>query len=193
MKSMVLSLFLLLLNAGLIAQVNDSNRHIKGIYLNNKTQIVTLNGLPISFYINHPRIDENAKKFYKGELSFSKDLIPYGLLDSLLTQNTETRPFYFFIFNQIVNLSNGQMVDIVASRCVEFVEKYPCDFFNSFNQNDVEINVVKWTTYIGANLKDRNSYATFKNQVDSRMKGNCSDVYDLLKSFLAEVRMCLSR
>jgi hypothetical protein len=191
MKSFFLSLFLVLTCFGLMAQVNDSNRHSKRRYHTFNSQISMLNGKPISFYLNHPRIDKISKRFYKGELILVRDSIPACLMDSLFTRNSETRPFYFFLFNQIVDLSDGKMVKSVASKCTTFVQLYPCEFFNSFNQTDIDINVVKWTTYIGLTLMDKPSYFDFKGQVDSKLKTECSDVQDLSKSFFREVRMCL--
>jgi len=159
----------------------------------NRIRAISLNGQPISFYLNHPKIDSTSKLFFKGELSLTQNQISLCLLDSILTYNSETRPFYFFIFNQIVDLSDGEMVDPVAAKCLEFVQKYPCDFFNAFNQSDIDINVVRWTTYIGLTLKERSRYADFKYSVDSKLNRNCSEVQDLWKSFLVEVRMCLVR
>ena len=184
---------LLLVNVGLMGQVNSYNRHAKSKLFTNNAQFSMLDGKPISYYLNHPSIDKNAKRIYGGELGFSRDTLPTCIMDSLLTHNSETRPFYFFIFNQFVEQSNGKMIDLVALKCTEFVEKYPCEFFNSFNQPDLDINVVKWTTYIALSLKDRASYINFKGEVDSNLKANKCDVQDLSKSFFTEVRMCLVR
>ncbi len=193
MKTFISLVILALFSSGLMGQVYDLNKHAKSKLLTSKAQISILDGRPISFYLNHPSIDKNSKRLYKGELGFSRDSVPSCIMDSLLTINSETRPFYFFIFNQFVDQANGKMIDLVALKCTVFVEKYPCEFFNFFNQPDLDINVVKWTTYIGLTLKDRNGYAEFKSKIDYKIKGNCADIQDLLKSFMTEVRMCLAR
>lgn len=192
MKSFFLSFLFVWFGFGVIAQVN-SNNHAKRIYFTNKSQINELNGKPISFYLNNSQIDKKSKKFYEGELKIIRDSIPPYFMDSLLTKNSETRPFYFFIFNQLVDMSNGKMVTVISSKCTEYVQMYPCEFFNSFNQSDVNINVVKWTTYIGQTLIDKTKYFEFKELVDSKLKAECSEVQDLSKSFFREVRMCLVR
>ena len=187
----VLIIVFTLFGKNLIAQkpmLVSSSKHAD---FTNRNIVTTLNGRPISFYLNHLQIDSYSKMFFKGKLSISSNSITNGIIDSVLTKNPETRPFYFFLFNQIVDLSDETMVDLVANRCVDFVEKYPCDFFNSFNQPDININVVKWTTYMGQALKDRNKYVDFKNVVDCNLKGCCFGVQDLWKSFFVEVRMCL--
>ena len=189
MKSIYFILFFALFNLGLMAQVNGFNRKIK--LITNKTQISMLNGNPISFYLNHPCIDKISKKFYKGALAFRRDSIPNNIMDSLLTRNSETRPFYFFLFNQFVVQVSGKMTDRYAFICTEFVENYPCEFFNSFNQPYIDINVVKWTTFIGMTLKYRARYADFKGKIDLQLRDKCFDIQDLAKSFFNEVRMCL--
>lgn len=191
MKSAILFFLSTIVSVGSIAQVNDSNRHAKNLHRVNSVQITALDGRPIGFFLNHPEIDNYSKKFYKGEYCISGDSIPSNILDSLFTENPETRPFYFFIFNQIVEMSNGKMEEKVASRCLRYIEKYPCEFFNSFNKPEININVVKWTTYIGKELKDRNSFAAYKGSIDPRIKASCLDIQDLAKSFFVEVRMCL--
>jgi hypothetical protein len=193
MKTFFSLTILVLVNFGLMGQVNDYRRQTKSKQIINRIQISVLNGKPINFYLNHPSIDKNSKRIYKGELGFSRDTIPTDILDSLFTRNSETRPFYFFIFNQFVEQSEGKMIDRVAVRCTEFVERYPCEFFNSFIQPDLNINVVKWTTFIGMSLKDRVGYADFRGLVDFKLRANCGDAQDLSKSFFAEVRMCLVR
>ena len=178
---------------GIKAQISDSNKHFKNAPVINKVQVNVLRGQPISFFLNHSGIDINSKKVYKGEKSIHEENILNGIMDSLISCGVEVRPFYFFIFNQIVDLSNGDQEERVARVCKEFIENYPCDLFYSFNQPELNINVVKWTTYIGLTLRDRANYIVFKNNVDSKIKTNCADIQDLLKSFMAEVRMCLLR
>jgi hypothetical protein len=191
LKSSFLLFYLLSLSLALNAQINDSNKHSKRFALTNKIQINELNGKPISYFLNHKGIDINAKKFYNGALGISDDKIAKGIIDSVLTRNIETLPFYFFLFNQIVDLSNEQMIEVVSRRCVDFVVQNPCEFFAAFNQNGININVVKWTTYIGYSLKDKPSFQIFKKTIDDKLKANCSGVQDLSQSFLKEVRMCL--
>ncbi|RPH33375.1 MAG: hypothetical protein EHM93_05345 [Bacteroidales bacterium] len=153
----------------------------------------TLDGKPIGFFLNHSGIDKDAKRFYRGELGVGDGNTLNGIADSLISCSLETKPFYFFIFNQIVELSNGEYEEFVASKCKEFLEMYPCEFFHSFNQPELNINVVKWTNYIGITLKDRGSFSIYRTRVDSTIKARCPDIQDLLKSFMVEVRMCLVR
>lgn len=190
MRNAFIVTFIFLIGSAL-AQTAVTNNQSKQNDYRNKNRISTLIGHQISFYLNHSQIDSHSKMFFKGELAISNNAITYGILDSVLTKNEETRPFYFFIFNQIVDLTNEKMLDLVSNKCLEFVEKYPCEYFTAFNEQDIDINVVKWTTFIGQALKDKNRFATFRSVVDAKINGSCSGIQDLWKSFRTEVRMCL--
>lgn len=190
MRNTFLVIFSFLIGSAL-AQTTATNSQSKQSDFRNKNRISMLSCHQISFYLNHPQIDSHSKMFFKGELAISNNAITYGIIDSVLTKNEETRPFYFFIFNQIVDLSDERMLDLVSNKCLEFVETYPCDYFTVFNGQDIDINVVKWTTFIGQALKDKNRFAIFRSVVDAKINGSCSGIQDLWKSFKTEVRMCL--
>jgi len=85
------------------------------------------------------------------------------------------------------------MVDMVGHKELQFIEKYPCEFFKAFNQDDIDVNVVKWTTFMGKTLENKTNYYEYRNKIDSKLKGSCSDLQDVFKSFFTEVRMCLVR
>lgn len=157
----------------------------------NKEKVYNLAGKPISFFLNHPDIDTDSKRFYKGELAITSNSITYRILDNTITSNSETRPFYFFILNRIVAISDNSLMAEVSFRCKGFIELYPCDFFQALNQPDVNVNIVKWTTYVGLSLSGAGKYLAFKNSVDTKIKSNCIEIQDLWKSFSNEVRMCI--
>ncbi len=186
-------LFLVFIGFGLRAQGVDSNNRQNGNLLTNKVRLSSLNGVSLNFYLNHRGIDGIAKKFYKGEGDIKNQQVLNTISDSLISCNSEVRPFYFFLFNRIVDISDGPFDERIALRCKEYIEKYPCDFFSSFNQPELNINVVKWTMLIGSNLKDKGSFATYRGGVDAKLRSSCPDVQDLLRSFMMEVRMCLVR
>lgn len=175
------------------AQTLDSNNHHANGALRNRVKVSVLGSKTVGFYLSSSKIDDNAKGFYKGQVDFKSSKVLIEILDSALVCSEDVRPFYFFIFNRIVDLSDGSFDDLIAARCKRYIEKYPCDFFNSFNEPEQIINVVRWTTLIGSDLKDRGSFAQFRGSVDLKVKASCPDVQDLLKSFMMEVRMCLVR
>jgi len=194
MKKIYFFHFLFLFSFGvLFGQTNyETFNRLPKKYVNTQ-RIHTLKNKPINFYLNHTSIDSNSKKFYRGELAISNNEITYSILDSALTKNQETRPFYFFILNKIVELSGNDISGMVSERSMNYVKLYPCEFFRELNQPEIEINVVKWTTYLGQSLSGGNKYALFRNEVDTKIRSHCNEIYDLWKSFNNEVRMCVVR
>ena len=156
-------------------------------------RLLTINGIPTNDYLNNPRVDTYAKKFFKGEIAIANDSITYSILDNAIICDDDIRQFYFYLFNKIIEKSDETMIEGVSIRCLKFIEMYPCDFFKFLNQPDFEVNIVKWTTFVGSRLSGGNKYALFKGKYDSYIKTNCNEVYDLWKSFCTEVRMCLVR
>ena len=194
MKKIYFSILLFYFSFGyLFGQSNhETNNRLAKKYINNQ-RIQTLKNKPISFYLNHTSIDSYSKKFYKGELAISNNEITQSILDSALTKNEETRPFYFFILNKIVELSGSELSGMVSEKSMNYIKLFPCEFFRELNQPEIEINVVKWTTYIGQSLSGGNKYAIFRNEVDTKIRSHCNEIYDLWKSFNNEVRMCVVR
>lgn len=189
----VFFIFISLILSEVSAQSIDSNKHHLNGAMKNRVKVNLLNGEAISIYLSNKKIDDYAKRFYLGEIDYKNPNVLNGILDSALVCQTEVRPFYFFLFNRVVDLSDGTFDDIIAARCRQYIEKYPCDFFNSFNQPEQTINVVRWTMLIGSDLKNKGSFALFRGGIDSKVKSSCPDIQDLLKSFMMEVRMCLIR
>lgn len=187
MKIIFLSI-LAFVGCSLQAQNNGLSRNG---HLTNKVFISELDGRSISFYLNHSRVDNQAKSFYRGEIDFHSGNTFQSITDSLMSSSSDTRPFYFFIFNQIVDLSNAKFDERVVAKCQQFLEDYPCEFFHSFSQPELNINVVKWTNFIGTSLNDKVSFALFRSKVDSKIRANCADSQDLVRSFMSEIRMCL--
>lgn len=175
------------------AQSIDSNKHHTNNAFTNKLRLNSLNGQEMSYFITHTGVDEIAKRFYKGEMSVKDQKVLHCILDSLIICKLEVRAFYFFLFNRIIEISDGVFDEMIALKCKEYIERYPCDFFNSFEQPELNINVVKWTTLIGSNLRDKSSFALYRRDVEAKLKSNCPEVQDLMKSFMIEVRMCLVR
>jgi len=49
-----------------------------------------------SYYLNHGSIGKIAKLFYKGEFAVADDDATFSIVDSVLTRNKDTQPFYIF-------------------------------------------------------------------------------------------------
>jgi len=155
-------------------EISDKNDPKKHPTLTNKTFVNKINGRSIDFYLNHKSIDSPAKLFYNGNYALYDDEETFSFLDSVMTKNEETRPFYIFIYNQAMKVTDGALSEYMASVCRRYMEKYPCEFLSSFNDNVSKIDVDKWTAFIGFDIYDRKTFESFVADVDKKVKTRCS-------------------
>jgi hypothetical protein len=136
----------------------------------NKNKVTSLNGKTIDFYLNNPQIDKNSKLYYNGLFVASFDSITFSIIDSLLTKNNQTRPFYLFVFNQILKKSDGALSEHIATISEKYFDSYPCEFFNIIISKEYPISNNEWASFIGFYLHDRLSYIKFRQKIDLKLK-----------------------
>jgi hypothetical protein len=157
----------------IIKEQNDPKKHPS---LTNKTTIRQLKGKPIEYYLNHKAIGETAKLFYKGEYAIYDDEGTFSIIDSVLTDNAETQPFYFFVFNEMLNISDGAISEYMSSRCTNYVRKFPCDFLRYSSDLIFELDLDKWTSFISFDLYEKINHEEFVRTLDKEIKRDCSSM-----------------
>jgi hypothetical protein len=140
----------------------------------NKNYVDKIDGRPIDFYLSHKDIDTPAKLFYKGEYALYDDEETFRFLNGILTENAETRPFYLFIYNQAMEVTDGALTECMTSICRRYVEKYPCEFLLHLNDKVSRIDVEKWTGFVGFDIYDKKWFDKFVIDIDQKVKGNCA-------------------
>ena len=110
--------------------IPDYNKPKKHPTLINSWFVKELNGKPITFYLNHPQIDTYAKMFYQGQFALCDDTLTFAFLDSVLTTNQETQPFYLHVFNYAVKVADGALAEVMGSYCKPYFEKNTCRFID---------------------------------------------------------------
>jgi hypothetical protein len=153
-----------------ISEKNDPKKHPT---LTNKKTVDKLNGRPIDFYLNHKDIDTPAKLFYKGQYALYDDEETFRFLDGILTENAETRPFYLFIYNQAMVVTDGALAEYMASVCRRYIEKYPCEFLLHLDDKVSKIDLEKWTGFIGFDVYDKVTFEKFVTEISRKIKANC--------------------
>jgi CTP:phosphocholine cytidylyltransferase-like protein len=153
-----------------ISEKNDPKKHPN---FTNKNHVDKIDGRPIDFYLRHKAIDTPAKMFYKGEYALYDDEETFRFLDGILTDNAETRPFYLFIYNQAMEVTDGALAEYMTSICRRYLEKYPCEFLLHLNDKVSRIDVEKWTGFIGFDVYDKETFDKFVMGIDQKVKGNC--------------------
>jgi hypothetical protein len=155
-------------------EISEKNNPKKHPTLINKNYVDKLSGRPIDFYLNHKDIDDPAKLFYKGQYALYDDDETFRFLDSILTENDETRPFYLFIYHQAMEVTDGALAEYMAGVCRRYVEKYPCEFLLHLNDKAPKIDVEKWTGFIGFDIYDKKTFERLVIDIEKKVIGNCS-------------------
>lgn len=155
-------------------QVSSQNDPTKYPGLTNKTFVDKIKGRPIEFYLTHKDIGQTAKLFYQGKFAISDDEGTFSFLDSLLTSNKETKPFYFFVYNQVMKITDGSVAEHMAGLCRAYLTKFPCDFLQETNDKEYQVDLVKWTAFIGFDIYDIATFEKVMSDIDKQVKNRCS-------------------
>lgn len=124
-----------------VSRHNDPKNHPS---LTNKTFVDNIAGKPIKYYLNHKSVGEIAKLFYKGEFAVSDDAATSSIIDSVLTHNNDTRPFYFFLFNRLIELADGALAEYVAEVSGKYLREFPCEFLTMVDNKMYDIDLKQW-------------------------------------------------
>jgi hypothetical protein len=154
------------------AEKNDPQKHPTLI---NRNDVDSIGGKPIDFYLNHRDIDAAAKLFYLGKYALYDDNETFHFLNEVLTDHDATRPFYFFIFNQALKMSDGALAEIMSSICRTYVAKYPCEFLRYLDDTVASVNVAQWASFIGFDVFDKESFEQFSSEIEKEVKESCPD------------------
>jgi hypothetical protein len=139
-------------------------------------------GKPVDFYLTHAGIDPTSKLFYAGKWEASDDDRTFAMLDSVMTRNAETRPFYFYLFNQVMKIADGAPAEYVGVICVRYFNQYPCEFMAMQADATYDVNVSRWAEFIALELYLSESFK--KYSADLKTKA-CSSKE--LTSFLKDI------
>jgi hypothetical protein len=176
MRHLVKILLLTLVQLPSFGQISEHNDPVKYPSLTNQATLSEIQNKPIEYYLNLPTIGETAKLFYKGEYAIHDDEGTFRIIDSVLTMNEETRPFYFFLFNEIVKLSDGAIAEYMSSVCTNYILRNSCEFLRHSKEKTLEIDVDKWTTLVAFDLHDEKNFQEFENGVKQSMDIGCEEL-----------------
>ena len=187
MKNLLFYLFLLGATGG-NTQVPNSNSPSDHPNSVNTMFVNELDGKPISYYLENPDIDGCSKLFYQGKFAASDDLQTYAFLDSVLTNNAATRPFYVYVFNSVMSVADGALAEHIAENCWKYFEKFPCEFFSLKQDQHFVKNYKYW--FDNASLRyyyDEESLAASQERLDklsaivSSQCSTCAEEFDRMK------------
>lgn len=147
----------------------------------NKKRVDSLNGKPISYYLTHKGIDSFSKAFYRGQFPIFYDDISMGIMDSVLTENKQTRPFYLYNFNRMVEMVDAAVAEDAGGRAIAYFEKHTCEFLKSLKDEKYSPNIENWSILIGYELgvsTDNISFNKYMNNIEKKLMANCNKRLD---------------
>ncbi len=89
---------------------------------------------PISFYLSNSHIPKVCKDLYLNNRLPTDDNDVLSLFDSIVTNNTETRPFYFLTLTRTMKNADGAYSEALGAMAKEFVEKRTVEFLTYFTE-----------------------------------------------------------
>ncbi|MFN8397612.1 MAG: leucine-rich repeat domain-containing protein [Bacteroidia bacterium] len=108
---------------------------------------------PLSYYLERPDIDLASKMYVQGNLKLTMDALSTGILDSVLTSNPETLPFYAHLFMSCLRPSKGsgftEFSYFPNSNHMEelsgaLVKQHPCWFIENVMRGPYSDRYLNW-------------------------------------------------
>jgi len=145
----------------------------------NKTDnLKKLSDHSISFYLNHRQIPNVCKDLYTNKRSPSDDNDVLALLDSIFTNNNETRPFYFLTLTKTMEKADGAYAESIGIMAKNFVEKRSEEFIKYFANEPMltKKDFEEWAISIAGEIQI--SFENSENEEIQKLKNtminNCS-------------------
>jgi leucine-rich repeat protein SHOC2 len=156
-------------------------------------------GRPLEEYLSHPAIDPYSKLYVQRKLALQWDPIAQRILDSVLTNNPETQPFYLHLLTTCLSevgpkddwgFDDFVRVEQARTVCAKWVSKQPCNFFAQVKNGPYAALYWGWVHKIQLyNWRDFQSDAAYVASLRATMNATCPGLYD---KDLAEFEQSLS-
>jgi hypothetical protein len=127
-----------------VIELSEWNNPKENPYTSNRLFTSEIDGISITYYLDHPKIDEYSKMFYQGQFAVSDDSITFSFLDSLITTNYPVQNFYLLVFNSVLDISDGALAEVMGSYCRAYLERSPCNFIGIKSNKLYSKNYPKW-------------------------------------------------
>jgi hypothetical protein len=166
--------------SGLNAEISAQGLQTEADLGNSGGQSIQANTIaekPIKFYLNHPQIHLHIKSYYLGVATPDNQHEYDMLLDSLKTDNAETRPFYFFVLLRMMQLADLESSRYIAPHIRSFAERRPDEFYAYVDQNARLVSDEVWVNYLAFTFIQNDPYNTVDYFVRMQ-KENCPGCED---------------
>jgi len=145
----------------------------------------TLNDPNHFYYLANTKLKEVAQMILDDKIQPSDNDVTFSIMDSLLSQKTEDRKFYFSVFLKILKKADGALAEAVGLPAMNYVEKYTTEFIElSSNISDDQFD--SWASFIGFEifLSSQDDPIKDGEEFIKKLNTNCSDLSGKEKSHL---------
>lgn len=148
-----------------------------GFNVTHNSNIDSIDGKPVRFYIKNPNCDAIAKDFYYGKYGPTDEPKTADLLNLVLSDNDDIRPFYRWILEKTIEISDGALAEYPGVPARKYAEKFPQEFFDYIDADESKFNYNQWTeiiSYSGYFDEDdyKNPSKIRKNMIHSMLKNS---------------------
>jgi hypothetical protein len=159
--------------------VNNQNDWQQGFGLTHESEIDSVWGKPVKFYIKNPKCSPTAIDFYLGEFRPTDNNTTSALLKLVTTDDNNLRPFYRWCLNKTIQIQDGALAEYTGLAARQYAEKFPKEFFEYI---DSDTSLSKYNAWVGAirysgfydNENYKNTFAVRRKMID-RIKQNCKN------------------
>ena len=109
---------------------NKDNSWQQGFGLTHDDDKDTIWNRPVRFYIEDKNCSQLAKDFYFGNKRPTDDEETEKLLNLIITDNKNLRPFYRWILNKTILIQDGALAEYTGQPARRYAEKFPNEFFD---------------------------------------------------------------
>jgi hypothetical protein len=138
----------------------------------------------VSFYLDHPKVADIAKSFYKGQFRPTDNDSTNRLLSYVTTDDNIIRPFYRWCLDFTISISDGALAEYPGKPALAYAAKFPKEFFAYMEKDTSRQHYKQWTEIIAySGLSDYNKKTSeIEKEIISKMRNNCSNCGDDTKS-----------
>ncbi|MEP7235496.1 MAG: hypothetical protein ABI778_09395, partial [Ignavibacteriota bacterium] len=110
-------------------------------------------GRPVSFYLQRSDVPITAKNFYLNKLQPAQDEQTFSIMDSLLTRNDTTRPFYYFLFLRFYRLGEDWATDpeLLTPYAIGYGMKFVDEFYRKLHMPQYKWSYHNWVVSFSLN------------------------------------------
>ena len=119
-----------------------------GFHLTHNIEVDSIEGKPVKFYIENKNCDSLAIAFYYGKYRPTDDYLTENLLDLSSTNDKKLRPFYRWILDKTIEMSDGALAEYSGSPARKYAEKFPGELFNFLDSDTSKTRYSNWTDII---------------------------------------------